>query len=75
MLSIATLTQNFAKLVQNPQNQLYNKLELGVQVTDKLQVVHRAIPPSGMRCYATVAVPVPVAVWPVPLSFTLIVMG
>src|SRR6266568_1494273 len=28
-------------------NQLYNQLELGVQVTDKLQVVHRAIPPSG----------------------------
>src|SRR5437764_755011 len=27
-------------------NQLYNQLELGVQVADKLQVVHRAIPPS-----------------------------
>ncbi len=27
-------------------NQLYNQLELGVQVTDKLQVVHRAIPPT-----------------------------
>src|SRR5882762_6575725 len=27
-------------------NQLYNQLELGVQVSDKLQVVHRAIPPS-----------------------------
>jgi len=27
-------------------NQLYNQLELGVQVTDTLQVVRRAIPPS-----------------------------
>ena len=27
-------------------NQLYNQLALGVQVSDKLQVVHRAIPPS-----------------------------
>ncbi len=27
-------------------NQLYNQLELGVQVTDKLQAVRRAIPPS-----------------------------
>jgi transposase len=27
-------------------NQLYNQLELGVQVADKLQVVRRAIPPS-----------------------------
>lgn len=27
-------------------NQLYNQLELGVQITDKLQVVHRAIPAS-----------------------------
>ncbi len=27
-------------------NQLYNQLALGVQVPDKLQVVHRAIPPS-----------------------------
>jgi len=27
-------------------NQLYNQLALGVQVSDKLQIVHRAIPPS-----------------------------
>jgi transposase len=30
-------------------NQLYNQLALGVQVPDKLQVVHRAIPPFELR--------------------------